>query len=264
MEALLSEREIVLQNLFFLFFLGVGIPVLGQSPEIRSFEDEPVESRLIRVTGEIARTGKLVRRIDAQQESLREEINAGGLNPGNRLMLEETRRSLPSVATSQQRIVWEQQENRWLKLQILELEQNVDLELNSPAGVAADHAQVPGENDVLHKMHEYSVALGKLAVAHQSLIDYVRSMHIFLDRQLLWVANVHPVSLSDFKQLQVCTTQLGNPKPWLELGRRFASRLNDDPWQLGVVVLLVIASGVTAHRLGGDSVGRNKEKPVPN
>jgi len=242
----------VLRVLIALILAALVAPATGQTTDIPNLEADPVQVRLERVTGETARVSKLARNIDARLTSMREEFGTSGLNDGNRLMLEETRQTLPAAVSSQQRIAWIQQEIRWLKLQILENEQDLDAGLHSAVANASDHTHQPGEPKPLHEMHEYLIALGKLASVHVLLVDNIRLMQTFLDRQLLWVADASPVSLSDFGKLTACTARLGNPQPWIELSRRFGARLNSDPWQLGIVLVLVIASGVMAHRLGAD------------
>lgn len=250
---------------------SAGAPGTIPLPEDSSSRDQtaasevsnPYAARLRQAQIEHGQTHQLVKAIRARLESMNERVLSLGLNDGNRMLLEENRRMLPSVSASRARIAWVQQEIRRLNMELLRLGPLAanaplaaggtpavpDAGAESPPGSLCDPPGVSAAQAELDSLHEYSLELGHLAAEHSLLIEQVAGMEKFLNRQLMWVANADPLSIQDVQGLLEGSRALADPGPWMELGGRISGRLRTHFWHLVLVLGLVIGVGVVTGRL---------------
>ncbi len=226
-----------------------------------------IDQRRSGIESETVRTKRLAAALAEGLESLNERIEMLGLNEGNRLLLEERRRTLPSASASRARIAWVQQEMRQLNLELLRVEQ-METEEATATEPAVRASETPAPKSlvmIVHdSLHAYSLALGNLAAEHNFLLDQIEENEIFLNRQLLWVPSADPVSLADFGLVAQGSRVLMTPRPWMELGKSFVDLLKLHPWRLAVVVGMVVGVGLAARQLEllmNDASGKNAEVP---
>lgn len=233
----------------------------GEAGEGRGTANASVSPEMIaRIEEETEQTRQRADSLRSRLESMNDRVLSLGLNDGNRMLLEENRRMLPSVSASRARIAWVQQEARRLNLEILRMGPEAGRAENNTGRPGAIPATVrepadPAPQELLSAdadigiMHRYSLALGHLAAEHNSLIVQVNLMERFLNRQLMWVANADPVSWTDLQKLLDGSRRLADSGPWLELLSRVTGRLRSNLWQLALVLALVVSVGLATDRL---------------
>lgn len=234
---------------------------------------DSIAAKRVGIESETASVREQAAELSERQQSLEEKIGLLGLNEGNRILLAEYGRTLPAVTASQQRIAWAGAEMRLTSLEVQRLAKTVVVPnagvAREPAGaLPLDSGAAPSSADAestaqIEQLQQYALALGLLASEHNHLLDRIESMRGFIDRQLLWVPSAGPMGPGDFVRVVDGALVLARPRPWIELGQRMLGKFLAEPWQLLVVIGLVVGSGWLTRKLDKLSRGRAAGREGP-
>jgi hypothetical protein len=185
-----------------------------------------VDRRIEEINSEIASVKATAERADEDMKSLEKQIKFMGLTSSNQMVLVETRRRIPSISENQLKIKAISDELEQINLEVHRLE------CRNPIDQSAK---------LIERYNEYRVRLSNLSVEREKLITKIELLQQYLNGQLIWVRDCQPLGVAEFKQTTAGVAALLAPRQWQELGNGLAERILVRPYELGLLVIGLVA-----------------------